>query len=168
MPKYGKGIVSVKFGTPTGSASMPGTLNAWAQTVEGSMNFSEEEAQTVDFNVEETTAPVDQAQTDAGGLTIQWRAYDMTPAMMAIVKGGTAGTDTGVLTYDAPASNVAQKLALEVTMEDGVVFNIYKANVFARIDGQAGRGTLLEVSVSAVALDPGDGGSPWGYKTSDS
>lgn len=161
--KYAYGIKSVKFGTPTGTDSMPGTLNAWAQTVAGSLTLSEDEAQTKDFNVEEATTPVKTIVTDVGAVTITWRAYDLSPALLAVVKGGTASTGAAPAehTYGGPVSVAAKDLALQITTTNGVVFNVYNAAVLARFDGGIGRENLLEVEVRASAQDPGDGSSPY-------
>jgi phage-related tail protein len=47
VEKYAYGIASVKFGTPTGSSTMPasGNMTTWSQTVAGSFTLSEDEAQ---------------------------------------------------------------------------------------------------------------------------
>lgn len=162
--KYAYGIASVKFGTPTGSNTMP-TVTQWAQTVQGSMTLSEDEATTKDFNVEETTTPVKSIVTDAGSLTAKWRAYDITPSLVAIVKGGTAGAagsgGTAVVTYAGPVQVVSIDLALEITTTNGVVVSIYNAAVVARFDGAISRENLLEMEVTAKAQDPGDGSSPY-------
>ena len=166
--KYAYGIKTVKFGTPTETASMPTGLTSWAQTVAGSLTLSEDEATTKEFKVEETTTPVKDIVTDAGALTAQWRAYDLTPDYLTVVKGGTSGntgaTGSYMLTFEGPTSVTDQELALEITTTNNIVFSIYKASVIARFDGGVGRENLLEVEVRAKALDPGDGGSPYMIK----
>jgi len=163
--KYAYGIASVKFGIPTGLSTMPGTLTAWAQTVRGSLTLSEDEAQTKEFNVEEATTAVKRIVTSVGSLAIKWRAYDLTPSLVVVVKGGTAGTagsgGTAKLTYAGPVSVTTLELALEITTTNGVVFNIYKASVLARFDGGVSAESLLEMEVNATALDPGAGTSPY-------
>lgn len=162
--KYAYGIKSVKFGTPSGTNSMPGTLTAFAQTVEGSLTLSEDEATIKDFKVEETSTPVKSVVTDAGALTAKWRAYDLSVEMLELVKGGT-GTENAAPTahtYAGPVQVVAQDLALEiVTTDDDVTFEIYNAAVVARFDGTISRENLLEVEITAKAQDPGDGSSPY-------
>ena len=49
----------------------------------------------------------------------------------------------------------------EITTTNDVTFEIYNASVIARFDSTLGRENLLEVEVTATALDPGDGGSPY-------
>jgi hypothetical protein len=82
---------------------------------------------------------------------------------LEVVKGGT-GTETaapGDHTYDGPVTIAAKELALEITTTNDVTFEVYKASVIARFDSTLGRENLLEVEVTATALDPGDGGSPY-------
>lgn len=166
--KYAYGIKSVKFGTPTGNSTMPETLTQWAQTVRGSLTLSEDEAQKKDFKVEEVTSPVKQIVTDAGALNVKWRAYDCTPTLVAVVKGGTPGTEgsgaTAMLTYEGPVSVATLDLALQIETTNGVIWNIYKASILARFDGAISAESLLEMEVSGTALDPGSGTSPYGYK----
>lgn len=159
--KYAYGIASVKFGTPTGSNTMPGSLSQWAQTVQGSLTLSEAEAQTKEFYVEEATTPVHSIITQPGATTITWRAYDLTPDLIEVVKGGTSGTDGASLTWLAPTTLEPMELALEITTTNGVVFEFYKTSVLARFDSVVGREQLLELEAKATVLDPGDGSEPY-------
>jgi hypothetical protein len=169
--KYAYGIASVKFGTPTGSNTMPQTLNLWAQTVQGTLNLAEDESQVKTFPVEETSVPVHQTVTEPGKTKINWEAYDITPALAVVVRGGTAGT-TGSgastkKTWAAPTNIEPIELALEITTTNGVVFNFYKVSVLARYEGSVSREELLRMKVDATVLDPGNGASPWGYSLPD-
>jgi len=166
VEKYGYGIKSIKFGTPTGSNTMPVTLTLWAQTVRGSFTLSEEAAQTKQYKVEEATAPIKETVTDAGALTGKWRAYDLSPALIAVVKGGVATTPAAPTahTYDGPVSVVPLELALEVVTTNNITINIYKASVLARFDGSLSAEDLLQIEVTAKALDPGNGTSPYQFK----
>lgn len=166
VEKYAYGIASVKFGTPTGTNSMPGTLTSFAQTVEGSLTLSEDEATQKDFKVEEASSPVKSITTDVGALTVKWRAYDISVEMVELVKGGT-GTENAAPTahsYEGPVSVAAKDLALEITTTNGVVFSIYNAAVIARFDGSISREALLEMEIKATAQDPGDGTAPYKFE----
>ena len=172
--KYVYGIKKIKFGKPTGTASMPtgaNTATAWAQTVAGSLVLSEDEATTKDFNVEEVSTPVKTIVTSVGALTATWRSYNITPALLTVVKGGTAtstGSGTGKkAVFYGPETVKALDLALEIITDNDVVINVYKAAVLARFDGGVGKENLLELEVRAVAQDPGDGGVPYAIKLPD-
>ncbi|MDX9847468.1 MAG: hypothetical protein RBT74_10855 [Tenuifilaceae bacterium] len=155
--KYTLGLKWVKFGTPTGTATMPATLTDFAKTVKGSMTVDESESTIKDFNVEEVDAPVRQAITENGKLTLVWKAYNLDPEIIAAVKGGTSTATK----FSAPAKSVIIEKALEVKSIDNVVFAIPKASIVARVTGQIGTDDMLQLEVKATAIDPGDGGSPW-------
>lgn len=155
--KFSLGLKWVKFGTPTGTVAMPATMNKFANTVKGSMNVEEEEATIQDFNVEEVDAPVAQAMSENGKLTLVWEAYDLTPETIALVKGGTAQGNK----FSAPAKSVVKELALEAKSDTNVVFAIPKASVVATVVGQLSGNEMIRLRVKATAIDPGDGGSPW-------
>lgn len=166
--KYVFGIKSVKFGTPTGTKTMPdaGDMTAWAQTVEGSLTLSEDEATTKPFKVEETSTPIKTIVTDSGALAIKWRAYDMSVKQVEKVKGGTGteGIAGTAHSYEGPVQVVAQDLALEIETTNGVKWLIFNAAVVARFDGAISRESLLEMEVKASAQDPGDGTAPYKFE----
>lgn len=159
MASYLYGIKSVKYGAvvATGDGfAMPasGDLTPWAYTVQGSLTISEDESTTTEFYVEEVTTPVHSIVTDPGKLTMTWRAYDMTPALIAVMKGGTAATGTGEDYYYGPESVEAIEMSLEVTTTNDIVFEIPRASCLARFDSVLGRENLLEMEVKATALAP--------------
>lgn len=166
--KYAYGIKTIKFGTPTDAGTMPTGLNQWAETVEGSLTISEEEATLKDFKVEEKTAPIITLKTAEGALTAQWRAYDLTPSLLAIVKGGDATTSGSgsarVAIFKAPAVSESIELALQIETTNNIIFNIYKAAITSRFDGPVGRENLLEQEVRARAIDPGGTGDANPYE----
>lgn len=171
LTKYAYGIASVKYGTPTGYSTMPGSLTQWAQTVQGSLTLSEEESTTKDFYVEETTTPVVSLVTEAGALSVTWRAYDLTPALLVIMKGGTAGVQgsgtSQYQTYAGPVTITTVDLALRITTTSGIIFDIFKASCLCRFDSSISREQLLEVEVTATVLDPGSGTTPYHVELPD-
>lgn len=155
--KYTIGLKWVKYGTATNTVAMPATLTSFAKTVKGSMTIEEAEPTVQNFEVEEVDAPVKQAITQNGALTITWRAYNLDPSIIAAVKGGTSTATK----FSAPAKSVIIEKALEIKSDDNMVFCIPKASIVARITGQVGADDMLQLEVKATAIDPGDGGSPW-------
>lgn len=159
MASYLYGIKSVKYGdvVATGSGfEMPasGDLTPWAYTVQGSLTISEDESTTTEFYVEEVTTPVHSIVTDPGKLTMTWRAYDMTPALIAVMKGGATGTGSGEEYYYGPESVEAIEKSLEITTTNDIVFEIPRASCLSRFDSVLGRENLLEMEVKATALAP--------------
>jgi hypothetical protein len=169
MAEYIYGIASVKYGTVEPCTTVPlmpaaTGMTQWAYTVKGSLTISEDESTTTEFFVEETTTAVHSIVTDAGQLKVTWRAYDITPALVAVMKGGTASGNGVYNYYYGPDTVDAQELALEVTTTDGSVFSIPKASCLGRFDSVVGRENLLEMEVVATALDPGSTVEKWPYR----
>lgn len=169
MAKYVYGIKSVKYGTvePPGTAPlMPAAtgMTSWAQTVKGTLTISEDESTTTDFYVEETTTAVESIVTDAGNFKVTWRAYDVTPSLIAVMKGGTASGNGVYLDYYGPESVDTKELALEITTTNDVVFQVPKASCLGRFDSVVGRENLLEMEVVATALSPGASVTNWPYR----
>lgn len=161
MAKLVYQITSVKFGTPTNLATMPETLTAWSPTVEGSCTVVESDPQTKEIKSEESVAPEYEIKIEEGSLEIKWKSFDMTPANLAIVKGGTSTATK----YTAPGTLTLINLALQINAKDAdgnnVKFNVFKASIKAKIDGVLTRTDVLQVSVSAKALAPASGLAPW-------
>ena len=157
MSKYSIGLKSVKFGTPTETVSMPVSMTEFAKTVSGSMTIEESEAESKQFTVEELDAPIRESVIKNGIMTVKWKAYDIDPAILDVVKDGTATATK----FSAAANSTIIEKALEITTDDDVVFTIPKASIKARVTGQIGSDDMIQLEVSATAIDPGDGGSPW-------
>jgi hypothetical protein len=163
MPKYSLGLKSVKFGTPTGTSAMPETMESFAQTIRGSMTFSESEVTVKEFYVEEQDAAVEQTITESSKLEVTWKAYDLSSVFLKRVKGGpaTESSENTKESWKAPSKTVLMKLALEVTSDSGAKYLIPRASIRGRLDGSVGREDMLSIEVKATALDPGDGEGPF-------
>jgi hypothetical protein len=175
MANYMYGIKSVKYGAvvATGDGfAMPASadMSSWAYTVQGSLTISEDESTTTEFFVEEVSTPVHSIVTDPGKLNLTWRAYDMTPALIAVMKGGEAATGSGEDYYYGPTTIDSLEMSLEVTTTNNIVFEIPRASCLARFDSVLGRENLLEMEVKATALAPNTTGtgttdqSPYRFK----
>ena len=162
--QYLWGIKSVKYGTPTGSNTMPVTLTQLPFTVEGSFNLAEEDDTLKDFRVEESVVPVKQLTEKAGLINLEWKIYELTPAKVAILKEGTAGSETGFLTFAGPTTKALKELAIQIESDNGVIFNFYKVALSANMASPLTRGELMTLGIKGTVLDPGNGGSPYMYK----
>jgi hypothetical protein len=161
MAQFAFGLKSVKFGTPTGTSTMPVTVTDFAKTVKGSMTLSESEATVQDFFVEEQVAPVESIITEDSKMDIVWKCYDISAAIVSQVKGGTVVDGTTETTWKAPTGSVNIKLAIELTTESGVKILIPNASIIGRFDGTLGKADMLQMEVKATPLDPGDGGAAY-------
>lgn len=151
------GIKAVKTGTPTNLATMPALLDPFSETVKGSFTLAETDPTTVDANTEESAAPLDSITDVESVLEGSWKTFDYTPAMLALVKGGTV---TGTK-WQAPASATNIKLALAVETTAGPVLNIYKAKISAKFTGVISKSGFSEIEIKFRALAPAAGLSPY-------
>lgn len=156
------GIKSVKYGTPTGLATMPVTVAALAGTVKGSFTFSETESTTIDAVIEEADLPLETITSEASKLEGSWKIFDNTAATLVALMGGTATGDV----WDAPAVKPEVRMALEITTTAGPAIYIYKAKIVARETGILSKEGFKQIEIKFTALSPGDGLS--GYKWDNS
>ena len=163
MARYALGIKAVRFGDPTGDATMPATLEQFAETVQGSMTLEETDATVQDFNTEESDAPELQSITEGQKLEGTWQTRDLSAAGVAKVKGGTAVEDDGVdpESYEAPAKTSFIELAVEIETDSGMKVQVPRANVRARFVGNVGKEEAWKLEVKFTALSPGSGLAPF-------
>lgn len=152
------GIASVKLGEPTDLATMPVSLDAFSETVKGSFTLAETEATTIDAETEESIAPVGSITDKEAVLEGTWKTFDYTPAMLAMVKGGTA---TGTTKWVAPAAPVNIEKALQVTTTVGAKLNVFKAKIVARFTGVMSKSGFSEIEIKFKALSPATGLAPF-------
>jgi hypothetical protein len=141
-------VKSIKYGTPTGLATMPGSLTALPNTVKGSVTFDEAEGSSTSFFVDQMINPIKVVATEGGALTLVAQFYDMTYSKLAALKGGT-GSDGSSFKAQTGFSKV--ELALAVELDSGQTVNIYNANCFSRITGGGGRDKMLAVELKATS-----------------
>lgn len=151
------GIASVKLGEPTDLATMPVSLDAFSETVKGSFTLAETEATTIDAETEESIAPVGSITDKEAVLEGTWKTFDYTPAMLAMVKGGTATVGKWV----APAAPVNIEKALQVTTTVGAKLNVFKAKIVARFTGVMSKSGFSEIEIKFKALSPATGLAPF-------
>lgn len=158
------GIKSVKLGIPTDLETMPATLDNFSETVKGSFTLAETEATTIDAETEESIAPIGSITDKEAVLEGTWKTFDYTPAMLAMVKGGTA---TGAASWKAPAAPVNIEKALKITTTVDAVLNVYKAKIVARFTGVMSKTGFSEIEIKFKALSPATGLAPYEWDNLD-
>lgn len=145
---YVYGIKSVKYGTPTGSNTMPATdlMTALPYTVKGSVNIDEAEGTTDKFWVDQLSTPIRIVKTEEGEVTATMQFYDLSYPTIAVLKGGT-GNASGW----TPATGYTQiQLALQIETDNSQVFDFYNAAISSRFTGGASRNAMMVMDVKAV------------------
>jgi hypothetical protein len=159
MANYIYKIKSVKYGTPTGSNTMPasGSLTALPYTVKGSVQLSETDGQTEEYKVDQLTDPIMVVATESGKLEAQMKFYDMDYTAMAALKGGV-GNASGY----APASGAVNVLkALQIDTVSGHRFDFYNAHLLTKIGPSGSSDGLLTLDTKVTALAATDGAGSW-------
>lgn len=159
MAVYIYAVSTVKYGTPTGSNTMPSAtgLTTLPNTVKGSVNLEESEGTVTDFFVDQQADPIMSVKTEEGKLTANMEFYDMTFANIAALKGGT-GNASGY----TPATGYTNILkALEISTSSGHKFSFYNAQLITRIGGAGSRDKMFTLAVKATALMSTDLAGSW-------
>ena len=150
MAEYIYTVSTVKYGTPTGSNTMPasGDMTALPNTVKGSVTLDETEGTTAEFEVDQQISPVMSTRTAEGKFSSVMQFYDMSFENIAALKGGT-GNASGY----TPATGYTNILkALEIMTVSGHKFEFYNAAVAARITGGLARDKMIVLEVKAIPL----------------
>ncbi len=162
MATYIYTVNTVKYGTPTGTNTMPasGSLTLLPNTVKGTVTLEETEGSSTKFYVDQQFSPINEVKTEEGELSSVMQFYDMDFATLAALKGGV-GNASGY----TPATGYTQvRKALEITTVSGHKFEFYNASLISRITGGLARDKMLAVEVKATPLMTLDNLGTWGVK----
>lgn len=154
MPKYGYKIKKIEIGLASTDGTMPTTMTALPDTVDGSVTIEESAPQTKGFKRSNDKAPFMIVVTEDGNLTPKFSIYDITPSVLSQLKGGTATAETAW----KPAIGSSQLInaAIRVTTENDLLkINIPKASIVALIKGSLKSDELitLECEVTPMSID---------------
>lgn len=155
MANYIFGVKTFKYGTPTGSNTMPAGLTALPDTVKGSVSVDETEGTFTKFYVDQKKDPIKVIKTDEGEMTVVAQFYDMTYTHLAAFKGGTAPTGGGYNKFIPDTGYTEVEKAIEIEFYSGQKLNMFNANCFARVTGGGGRDKMfaLEIKMNPQMTD---------------
>ena len=165
--QYIYAVSGIKYGTPTGSTTMPGTgaLVALPNTVKGSITIEETEGTVTKFFVDQKKDPIRAIKTDEGEMSVVAQFYDLNPIHLANLKGGTPVTGaTESFTPSADYTNVEK--AIEITFSSGHKMNIYNGSIVARMIGEGGRDAMIRWEVKITPQVTADSGAAYNLTTS--
>lgn len=159
-------IKSIKYGTPTGSNTMPasGLMTDLGNTMKGTATIDESEGSTTKFNVDQKRSSILELPTGDEMLTINAQFPDVDFTKLAALKGGVASSAGGFNTFTPNSGFTSVQKALQVELDSGHVFNIFKAQVFARVMNGGGRDKMMQIALKATPLLTDDGLGDWEIK----
>lgn len=151
MPKYGYKVKSIETGLASADGTMPTTMTPLPDSVDGTVVIEETAPQTKGFKRSNDRAPFMIVVTEDGNLPIKFSLYDISPSVLAKLKGGTATEETA---WKPPiGSSQLIETALRLKTEGGqLTVNIPKASVVALIKGSLKSDELLTLECTATPL----------------
>lgn len=157
--RYIAGVKEIKYGTPTGTNTLPGTMTALPKTVKGSVAIDETEGSYSNFFTDQDKNPIRSIKSEEGITTITAQFYDMDATHLAVFKGGTA--NSGVFIPSEDYTNV--NMAITMEFDTGQTFKIYNGNCSARLTGGGGRDKMLawELKITVQATLDGAGSAEY-------
>lgn len=166
MANYIYSIKSVKYGTPTGTATMPasGDLTDLGNTVRGSVTIEESEGSVNKFKVDQKVASILELSNGDEELSFVGQFPDVSYANLATLKGGTSSSAGGFNTFTPSTGFTSVQKALELEMDSGHKINIFNAQIFARVVNGGGRDKMVAVAMKATPLITADDAGTWEIK----
>ena len=159
-------VKSAKYGTPTGSNTMPasGDMKALSLAVKGSIVIEESAPAFQEFTSEWQASPVMINETTPPVLSATIQLYDLNYQDMAALKGGTFASAGGFDKFTPGTGFTVVQKALEFAMDSGHVLNIFNSNVAARIVSGGGRDKLFALELVTKPLMTADLAGDWELK----
>lgn len=162
-----KEIYSVKksrYGTPTGTTTMPATMVDLDENVKDSISLDESEPKIEKIRTEQGRTPRRVVESEPGELSIVLQYHDMSYDKLAALKGGTAtaavpGTSAAAW-KPGTTFNVTSK-AFQVETESGEYFNFYNAMLIATIGGKGSRAGYFYLQVKVYPQMTADNAGDW-------
>lgn len=162
MADYVYAVSSIKYGTPTGSNTMPsaGAMVTLPDTVKGTINIEEAEGVMTKFFVDQKRDPIKSLKTEEGDMTITAQFYDLTVGTLAALKGGTAVTGA-TNSYTPSTGYVQTEKAIEINFDSGHKLCMYNASIVARLIGKGGRDAMMMWELKATPQMSTDLAGSW-------
>lgn len=156
------GLKQLRMGNVAVDGGMGTALTVLSKTVVDTAIFTNEAPTETDFNVEEQDDPI-LTTSIQGKKTISWSTYDVTPATLVRVFGGTLSVDgSGNDVYEGPINTppIYQSLEL-ITLDDDIV-TFVNVKVMAVIEWNFQKSKLAQVNLTGTIMKPEKAGvGPW-------
>lgn len=158
------GLSKIELGPIANDGGMGTVLTEFGATVSETAVIQNEDPTVTDFPIEEQTAPFASVSVD-GKTTMTWSSYNVEPASLVLVKGGTTTTDASGTRWNAPLETPNIELSVRATMKDGTIFEIIRGKVNAKLVWNLQKTKLVQIDFTVTALQPEkDGLAPYGFK----
>lgn len=164
MPTERYGLQKVEIGAIAGDGGVSTVFAELGATVSDTCDFTVEKKTQQVFNIEQSEAPF-KIISKGGKAMIKFQTYDIDPATMVKFFGGTVTQDDDMNdVYNAPASMPEIELSVRLTMIQGGVLTVVRANVNASLLLAASKTKLPSLDIEATILLPKKANTlPWSF-----
>lgn len=148
------GLQSLRMGPVANDGGMGTALTVLSATVVDTAVLTNEAATVTDFPIEEQDDPI-YSTSVAGKRTIAWSTYNVTPAALVRVLGGTVTVDaSGNDVWEAPLNTPQLYQSIELVTLDGDKVELVKVKIDAIIEWNFQKSKLAQVNITGTILKP--------------
>lgn len=160
MAKKFIGLKQLRMGPVAGDGGMGTSLTVLQATVVDTATITNEAPTTTDFPIEEQTDPF-YTTSVAGKKSFVFSTYDMTPAALVRLMGGTATDASGnavdpsaAVRWNAPQDTPQIEQSFEITTQDNAIIRIPRGKVTVVMNLNFKKSALPQADVTVDILKP--------------
>lgn len=145
------GLTKIEMGAVAADGGMGTTLTETGSTFEGSASLVFEDPEVTEFYCEESDDPQYQGYKGGKGV-LKFTKMDLDAGDLVTFLGGTSiGTPK---VFSAPSSIFTAERSIKLTPKTGMVINIVRAMVVAKVNYVIGKKDIFKVDITATILTP--------------
>lgn len=138
-----------KTGEPTAANFTETGYTKFGYTYEDTAKMSQEDGESTEFYSEEEDDPIEQI-TKAGKITFNFSVMDPTLQFLQRVFGGAVAADV----WSFPDAEAEIEESLIIKPRKGLMFQIPRAKIKAKLNGEFSKKGLMLVEVTATCMKP--------------
>lgn len=138
-----------KTGEPTAADFTETGYEAFGLTYEDTCNMAQEDPETTEFYAEEEDDPIETI-TKGGKTTFNFSIMNPTTAMLKRLFGGDVKSDV----WEMPDKAAEVEESLIIVPKKGLKFQIPRAKLVAKLNGEFSKKGIFLIEVSATVLKP--------------
>lgn len=147
-------IKHLKLGAIASDGGMGTSLTQIYATEKGSVSLKETDAQTKKFEINESDYPYDMITTELATIEVEGNTYEITPANLQLLKGGTLAGGSGSPQTWKPGASVELEVSAEIETVSGFKISIPRMKLIGKMDFTFSNEELLKLSFKLEMLQP--------------
>jgi hypothetical protein len=150
---YTIGLSSIEVGAIEDDGGMGTILSALGLTFQDTCKLQQDDPETTDFYAEEVDNPVF-SMSRAGKTTFTFSIMNPELATLQSMLGGTISGSGDTAKWLAPDTLPIIEQSVKITPQQGLVFEIPRMKIVAKINGEFSKKGLLLIEVTGTVLQP--------------